>query len=61
MYSKAGDQLFLAANLHRSQSLGSGPTLCFSLFKSIFPPEPLPERLYSAKISLALWLVRFSG
>jgi hypothetical protein len=29
--------------------------------KSNFPPEPLPERLYSAKISRALWLVRFSG
>jgi len=23
--------------------------------------EPLPERLYSAKISRALWLVGFSG
>jgi hypothetical protein len=23
--------------------------------------EPLPERLYSAKISQPLWLVRFSG
>jgi hypothetical protein len=29
--------------------------------KSNFPPEPLSERLYSAKISRALWLVRFSG
>ena len=32
-----------------------------SLFKSHNPPEPLPERLHSAKISRALWLVRFSG
>src|ERR1700730_10000468 len=29
--------------------------------KSNIPPEPLPERLYSAKISQALWIGRFSG
>jgi len=40
---------------------GKQPNTCFSLFKSNIPPEPLPERLHSAKISRALWLVRFSG
>ena len=40
---------------------GSSPTPRFSLFKSNSPSEPLPERLHSAKISRALWLVGFSG
>jgi hypothetical protein len=31
------------------------------IFKFKIPPEPLSKRLYSAKISRALWLVRFSG
>jgi hypothetical protein len=30
-------------------NLGSSPTPCFGLLKSDSPPEPLPERLHSAK------------
>src|ERR1700737_2008505 len=50
-----------AAGLHRSQALGRSARPVSFLFKSNFPPEPLPERLYSAKIPRALWLVGFSG
>src|SRR5258705_7324057 len=42
-------------------NLGKSPTPCFSLFNFSVPPEPPPGRLYSPKISGALWLVRFSG
>ena len=42
-------------------NLGGGPHPVSFMFKSNFPPEPLFKRLYSAKISQALWLVRFSG
>jgi hypothetical protein len=44
----------------RSQTLGKNPALFPSHLSSISPPGPLRERLYSAKISRALWLVRFS-
>src|SRR5262245_7890565 len=41
-------------------NVGSSPTPCLTLFKLNFPPEPPPGRIYSAKISRALWLGRFS-
>jgi hypothetical protein len=47
-------------NARRCQNLVSSPHVPI-LFKSNFFPEPLPEQIYSRKISRALWLVRFSG
>src|SRR6516164_7100055 len=40
---------------------GRKNTVCFCLILTPLHTEPLPERLYSAKISRALWLVGFSG
>jgi four helix bundle protein len=37
------------------------PLNLFCSFLNQFPPDPLPKRLQSAKISRVLWLERFSG
>jgi hypothetical protein len=50
-----------SAGLHRSQTLGKSSYPRSILFKCNLPRESPPERLYNAKISRALWLVRFSG
>src|ERR1700751_270062 len=51
-----------SANPYRSQTWEQQNTLFQSLqFKPNSPPEPPPRRLYSAKISRALWLGRFFG
>jgi hypothetical protein len=44
----------------RSQTLELSRQLFPFLFNPIFLPKPLSKRLYSAKISQALWLVIFS-
>ena len=48
------------SSLHCPQNLGRRLHLVSFLSKSDLPPEPLSKRLYSAKISRALWLVSFS-
>ena len=47
------------ASLHRSQTVEER-THFVCLILTPLHTEPLPERLYSAKVSRALWLMRFS-
>ena len=59
--NRLGSVCLAAISLHCSENLGRSPHPVSFQFKSNLPAEPLSKRLYSAKISRALWLVKFSG
>jgi len=60
LHKSAEPQVFVSAKpgAHKTCEKAHTPNPSYS---NQFASEPLPKRLYSAKISQALWLARFSG